>query len=276
MNEPSGRCDLHIHTTFSDGDMMPEEVVAEALKLGLGGIAITDHDEIGGVPVAAEAAASTGLAVVPGVELSTSDSKADIHVLGYLIDVTNENLLKYLGVFREARRNRGIQMVQRLREMGVDIDADAVLDIAGHGAVGRPHIAAALVRNGCVDSVEEAFRSYIGFHSPAYVPKYQLKPSDAFRLIREAGGIGALSHPGTTRRDDLITDFMTAGMRAIEVYHPKHKENDTERYRRLADKMGLVPTGGSDSHGTRNGHLSLGSVTVPCSTVDRLSEARSY
>jgi predicted metal-dependent phosphoesterase TrpH len=276
MNNDSGLCDLHIHTNFSDGDMTPEEVVAGAQKLGLAGIAITDHDEVGGVAVAGEAAGSSGLIVVSGVELSTSDGKSDVHILGYLIDVHNQDLLKYLEMFREARRNRGIQMVGRLRKMGVDIDADAVLDIAGHGAVGRPHIAAALLQNGCVETVEEAFRQYIGFDSPAYVPKYQLKPSEAFRLIREAGGIGAMSHPGTTRRDDLITDFTAAGMRAIEVYHPKHKEGDVERYLRLAEKMGLVATGGSDSHGVRDGHLVLGSVTVPCSTVEALERAKSY
>jgi predicted metal-dependent phosphoesterase TrpH len=151
-----------------------------------------------------------------------------------------------------------------------------VLEIAGEGAVGRPHIAAALLQNGCVRTVEEAFRNYIGFNSPAYVPKYQLKPSEAFRLIREAGGVGAMSHPGTTRRDDLITDFMASGMRAIEVYHPKHSPSDIERYKRLAEKMGLVITGGSDSHGARNGKLQIGAYTVPRSTIEELEKARSY
>jgi hypothetical protein len=151
-----------------------------------------------------------------------------------------------------------------------------VLEIAGSGAVGRPHIAAALVQNGCVESVEEAFRNYIGFHSPAYVPKYQLKPADAFRLIRQAGGVGAMSHPGTTRRDDLVTEFMASGMRALEVYHPKHSEADIARYKRLAEKLGLVITGGSDSHGTRDGRLHIGAYTMPPSTVEELEAARSY
>jgi hypothetical protein len=124
--------------------------------------------------------------------------------------------------------------------------------------------------------VETAFRKYIGFDSPAYVSKYQLKPSEAFRLIREAGGVGAMSHPGTTRRDDLITDFVAEGMRAIEVYHPKHGENDIARYKRLAEKLGLVITGGSDSHGTRNRKLRIGAYAVPRSTVELLKQARSY
>jgi predicted metal-dependent phosphoesterase TrpH len=276
MNEQEGRVDLHVHTVFSDGDMTPEEMVAEAQKMGLAGIAITDHDEIGGVGVAMEAAGSSGLKVVPGVELSTVEGKTDLHILGYLIDVHDEQLHKHLQVFRDARRNRGIKMVERLRDMGVDIKVDSVLEIAGDGAVGRPHIAAALLQNGCVETLEDAFRRYIGFDSPAYVHKYQLKPSEAFRLIADAGGIGAVAHPGTSRRDDLIADFMASGMRAIEVYHPKHREGEIERYQRLADKLGLVATGGSDTHGRRDGNLTLGACTVPLSTVDQLHRAKSY
>jgi predicted metal-dependent phosphoesterase TrpH len=275
MNEGDGRLDLHTHTTFSDGDMTPEEMVAEAKRLGLAGVAITDHDEVAGVDAAMKVAGD-GFVVVPGVELSTSDGKTDIHILGYLIDTKNKELLRHLGIFRDARLNRGIQMVERLQDMGVDIEVDSVLEIAGGGAVGRPHIAAAMVENGAVDSVETAFRKYIGFKSPAYVPKYQLKPSDAFRLIREAGGVGAMAHPGTTRRDELITDFIAEGMRAIEVYHPKHNESDISRYRRLAEKLGLVVTGGSDSHGRRNEKLHIGAFTVSESVIEQLRNTRSY
>jgi predicted metal-dependent phosphoesterase TrpH len=276
MTESSGRLDLHVHTTFSDGDMTPEQMVQEAQEMGLAGIAITDHDDIGGVEVAIEAAGSSGFKIVPGVELSTSDGKSDLHILGYFIDVEDENLLKYLEMFRDARLKRGIRMVERLREMGVDIEVDTVLEIAGDGAVGRPHIAAALLKNGCVGTVEEAFRSYIGFNSPAYVHKYQLKPSEAFDLIIRANGIGAVAHPGTSRRDDLITGFVASGMRAMEVYHPKHNDKDSARYQRLADKLGLVATGGSDTHGVRDGFLSLGCCTVPEDTIDKLLKARAY
>jgi predicted metal-dependent phosphoesterase TrpH len=275
MSGSNETLDLHVHTTFSDGDMTPAEVVEYAKGLGLAGVAITDHDEVAGVDAALEAA-GRDFEVISGVELSTSDGKCDIHILGYLIDTRDEELLKYLEIFRDARRKRGIRMVGRLQEMGVDIGVDEVLEKAGGGAVGRPHIAAALVENGAVDSVETAFKRYIGFNSPAYVAKYQLKPSDAFRLIRQAGGVGALAHPGTTRRDDLITDFMAEGMRAIEVYHPKHSENDIKRYLRLAEKLGLVVTGGSDSHGTRNKKLQIGAYTVPRSVLEQLKNARAY
>ena len=276
MDNKSGLLDLHIHTTFSDGDMTPEQIVADAQQAGLAGIAITDHDEVEGVRAAREAAGDSGLVVISGVELSTSDSKNDIHILGYLVDINSSELRRYLDIFRDARLKRGIHMVERLRDMGVDIEVESVLEIAGGGAVGRPHIAAALLQNGCVASAEDAFRKYIGFNSPAYVPKYQLKPSDAFRLIREVGGVGAMAHPGTTRKDELITDFIASGMRAIEVYHPKHSVKDVARYKRLAEKMGLVIIGGSDCHGTRNARLHVGARTVPLSTLKELEEARSY
>ncbi|MGQ9603793.1 MAG: PHP domain-containing protein [bacterium] len=266
--------DLHVHTTYSDGDMTPAEVVAEAVRLGLAGVAITDHDAVVGIGEAIEASPS-GFEIIPGVELSTSDGRSDIHVLGYFVDPMSQDLIDYLKIFRDARLKRGVEMVKRLREMGVAIEIDSVLEIAGDGAVGRPHIAAALVRNGVVESTEEAFRNYIGFHSPAYVPKYQLKPADAFDLIQRAGGVGAFAHPGTTKREDLIIDFLSSGMKAIEVYHPKHSEDDVFHFLGIARKLGLIPTGGSDSHGRRDSKLLLGTCAIPLSTLDELRKARS-
>lgn len=277
MSEHSdGVADLHVHTTFSDGDMTPEEMMAEARKIGLAGIGIADHDEIAGVRVALEAAGANDPEVVPGVELSASDGKNDVHVLGYLVDVENANLLDFLQLFRDTRLRRGLMMVERLRAMGVNVDPDLVIEIADGGSVGRPHVAEALVRSGVVESYEEAFRKYIGFDSPAYVHKYQLKPEAAFKLIAEAGGIGAIAHPGTLRRDDLITGFMSCGMKGIEVFHPKHNEKTRAHYGQIADKLGLVATGGSDTHGRRDGNLLLGTCTVPHSTIDRMRRARSF
>lgn len=276
MESEGGMVDLHVHTTFSDGDMTPEEMVYAARDMGLAGVGIADHDEIGGVAVAIEAAGSDGFEVVPAVELSTSDGKTDVHVLGYMIDLKNENLLGHLRVFKETRLKRGLEMVERLRGMGISVDPNLVIEIANGGSVGRPHVAEALLRAGFVETYEEAFRKYIGFDSPAYVPKYHLRPDLAFKLIAEAGGVGAIAHPGTLKRDGLITDFVSCGMRALEVYHPKHGEKNTARYRRLAEKMGLVATGGSDSHGKRDGRLLLGSCTVPRSTIEELRKARSY
>jgi predicted metal-dependent phosphoesterase TrpH len=256
--------------------MSPTEVVESACEIGLAGIAIADHDEIAGVAEADEAGRSCGLRVVPAVEFSTYEGKADIHILGYLLDTTNEILLGHLSKFRDARLNRGIKMVERLRHMGLDIDVDSVLEIAGGGAVGRPHIAQALLRSGAVVDYEEAFRKYIGFHSPAYVQKYQLRPHEAFEIIRQASGVAVLAHPGTLKRDDLIPGFAAAGMRGIEVYHPKHNAHQVEHYKQMTEKLGLVATGGSDAHGSKDGTLLLGACTVPSRTVEELEQARSY
>ena len=256
--------------------MSPEEVVEAACELGLAGIAIADHDEIAGIPGAIEAGKSCGLRVIPAVEFSTYEGKADIHILGYLLDVENEKLQEHLAKFRDARRNRGIRMVERLRDMGVDIEVDSVMQIAGEGAVGRPHIAQALLKSGAIANYEEAFRKYIGFHSPAYVQKYQLRPTEAFEIIKEASGVGVLAHPGTLKRDDLIPGFIAAGMRGIEVYHPKHNKWLADHYKQMTEKLGLVATGGSDSHGRKDGSLLLGSCTVPASVVEDLEKAKSF
>ncbi len=268
--------DLHVHTTFSDGDMSPEEVVEAACQAGLAGIAIADHDEVAGIDPAIEAGKACNLKIIPAVEFSTYEGKADIHILGYLLDTKNEKLLEHLAKFREVRLNRGIKMVERLRDMGVDVEVDSVLEIAGDGAVGRPHIAQALLRSGAIENYEEAFRKYIGFHSPAYVQKYQLRPSEAFEIIIEANGVGVLAHPGTLKRDDLIPGFVAAGMRGIEVYHPKHNKWLADHYLQITEKLGLVATGGSDSHGRKDGSLLLGSSAVPGSVVEALERARSY
>jgi predicted metal-dependent phosphoesterase TrpH len=256
--------------------MSPTQVVEAACELGLAGIAIADHDEVAGVGEAVDAGKSCGLRVLPAVEFSTYEGKADIHILGYLLDTQSPALLEHLTKFRDARRNRGIKMVERLREMGVNIDVDTVLSIAGDGAVGRPHIAQALLKNGAVGNYEEAFRKYIGFHSPAYVQKYQLRPHEAFDIIREADGVGVLAHPGTLKRDDLIPGFVAAGMRGIEVYHPKHNKYLVDHYTQMTEKLGLVATGGSDSHGRKDGALLIGSYTVDSSVVEELERAKSY
>ena len=256
--------------------MTPTDVVDAACELGLAGVAIADHDEVAGVEEAAAAGKSCNLRVLPAVEFSTYEGKADIHILGYLLDIKNEKLLEHLNKFREARLNRGIKMVERLREMGVSIDVDSVLEIAGGGAVGRPHIAQALLRNGAISNYEEAFRKYIGLHHPAYVQKYQLRPHEAFEIIKEANGVAVLAHPGTLKRDDFIPGFVAEGMRGIEVYHPKHNQWAVNHYKQIAEKLGLVATGGSDSHGSKDGALLLGSCTVTSSVVEQLERAKTY
>jgi len=269
-----GCVDLHIHTVHSDGADTPEEIVRRAVAIGLKTISITDHDTIAGVEETIRLAEAYSLEVVSGVELSASDGSSDIHILGYFFDYSDPALAEELVRFRSARLERAKKMLEKLKEMNIDLPVEKVLDIANRGAVGRPHIAGALLDMGYVDTFEDAFRKYIGHHSPAYVPKLRLEPARAFELIRKSGGVAAMAHPGTVQRDDLIPGFVEQGMQALEVWHPQHDRGSVRYYLELAKRYGLAVTGGSDTHGARAGNSVVGSERVPASVVDGLRELK--
>jgi predicted metal-dependent phosphoesterase TrpH len=248
-----GPVDLHIHTVCSDGALTPQTLVGQALERGLAAVAVTDHDTVMGVEPTIEAARGTGLEVIPGVELSSRLGSEDIHVLGYFVHWTDPALLEALGLFQRKRYERALKMVERLQELGLDVSFDRVLRLAGEGTIGRPHVARALLEERLIGTFEEAFQRYIGYKGPAYVAKHRLEPADAIALIRQAGGVAALAHPGTLARDDLVPVFVSQGLDAIEVWHPMHTVGQLKRYWQCAREHGLIVTGGSDSHGERVG-----------------------
>ena len=269
-----GCVDLHIHTVHSDGADTPKQVVERAVSLGLTAISITDHDSVAGVGETIALASGTPLEVIPGVELSATDGSSDIHILGYFMDYGDETFASELNRFRDARLERAKKILAKLKDMNIDLPVDKVLDIANRSAIGRPHIAEALLDLGYVDTFEEAFRKYIGHRSPAYVPKLMLEPQAAFDLIRRYKGIAAMAHPGTVQRDDLIPVFVEQGMQALEVWHPQHDRGTVRYYIEIAKRYGLAVTGGSDTHGPRAGGSSVGSERVPASIVEGLRELR--
>ncbi len=269
---PGKRADLHIHSTFSDGTLSPEEIVELAAEAELAAISITDHDNVAGVELAEVAGGRHGLEIIPGVELSAIEFGTDVHVLGYLVDVRFKSLTEHLELFRNARRIRAEKMVQKLNELGLEITIEAVLTKAGPAAVGRPHVAEALVDEGLVLSYEEAFRRYIGFDSPAYVPKYEISPARAVHLIHEAGGLAIIAHPGVYLRDDIMKSILAAGIDGIETVHPKHSAEATSRLRSMVKELGLVETGGSDYHGDNRGSTPFGNGTIPYDWVEALKE----
>jgi hypothetical protein len=268
-----GNIDLHIHSNCSDSTLTPQEIVRLAKEKGLRAVAVTDHDSVSGVQDAMSVGAELGVEVISGVELSVSDGVSDIHILGYFVDHSDEFFLSELERFKAARLERVKKILAKLKQLEVDIELESVLEIAENGALGRPHVAEALLDSGYVDTFEEAFRRYIGHRSPAYVPKLLLSPGDAFRLVEKAGGISALAHPGTVQRDDLIPEFVELGMKAIEVWHPKHDRGAVKYYMELARRYGLAVTGGSDSHGLRTASASVGSERVPYSILISLRQA---
>ena len=273
MRDPSGRADLHVHTTFSDGLLTPAGLVEKAAGIGLSGLGITDHDTVGGIPEALERGEELGLEVVPGVEISAGIEGQEIHVLGYWIDHTNPELNAWLQRFQAVRVDRVGRILERLESMGIHVDYDYVIALGGPGAVGRPHIAKALVEYGYVGTEAEAFETLIGDGCPGYMTRERVSPAEAIEIINKAGGVAGWAHPAIEGHDEWLESFVTMGMRSLEVVHPDHSRDDVDRYRRLAERLGLVATGGSDFHGNdKEGAQTLGRYTVDCGSVRQLEK----
>ena len=265
--------DLHSHTTVSDGVLSPEELVDHAARKGLRFLAITDHDATDGLARAKERAKGhPSLKVIPGVELSADVKGSEVHILGYLDNYEDAAFQEEMRKFRDGRVGRAKGMVEKLKELGLEVDWERVKEIAGDGAVGRPHVAQALAERGHVESVKEAFDLYLGNGKPAYVGREKLTPGDAIRLIQSVGGKAVLAHPSFTRNvESLLPGMKAEGLAGIEVYYARHTPEQTTRMKRLADKHDLIPCGGSDYHGPGLGpDIDLGDVDVPESSAHRL------
>lgn len=268
------RADLHVHTTASDGTLTPEQVVREAARIGLGAVGIADHDTVAGIESGLAAAKETGIILAPAVEINTDYGKDEVHVLGYFVDHRSPALNAHLERQRNARFERGKKIVERLNELGVNVSFDRVQEIAGGGAIGRPHVARAVVEAGYAGSINTAFGKYLIRGAPAYVARHKLTPFQAIDMVREADGVPVLAHPGIHKHDELIPELIARGLRGIEAYHTEHSSIQAERYVQLARRYNLIATGGSDSHGPDNlKTIAIGSVTVDIEVVSRLREA---
>ena len=258
------RIDLHTHSNRSDGTFAPAEVIRLAAERDLQVVALTDHDTTDGLPEALATGLDVGVEVVPGVEFSAEYEGTSVHVLCYWMDAEDAALQFELRRLREDRYRRGELMVEKLRTLGLPIGFERVREIAGDATIVRPHIAQAMVEAGVVGTEKEAFERYIGDGGPAHVAKHVLDPVDAVGLIDGAGGVCALAHPGMwgdqgSVPERLIERMAAADMRGLEVDHPDHTPETRDRYRTLADRLGLIATGGSDCHGTRYDPVRLGS-----------------
>ncbi|MCI0633360.1 MAG: PHP domain-containing protein [Actinobacteria bacterium] len=269
------RIDLHTHSSRSDGTFTPAELVRLASSRDLDVVALTDHDTTAGLDEAMAAGAEAGVEVVPGVELSAEYEATSVHVLCYWMDRADDELQRELQRLHDERYRRGELMVDRLQALGVPVTFERVRELAAGDNIVRPHIAQAMVETGVVATEQEAFDRYIADGRPAHVRKHALDPVDAVRLIRGAGGVCVLAHPGmwgdeSSVPEPLIRAMAVAGMRGLEVDHTDHSPEDRIHYRELADRLGLVATGGSDCHGTRYEPIRLGTSLCEPAAFERL------
>lgn len=275
--------DLHTHTSASDGAFTPTQLVQRACRLGLKVLAITDHDTVSGVVEGQRAGAACGLEVIAGVEINTDVPKAELHVLGYFVDPNHAELNEQLTRIREGRVNRAKSMAERLGEAGAPVRFERILEIAGEGSVGRPHVAQALLEAGHVTSYSEAFQKYIGRDSPCYVERMKFSPAEACALIRRAGGLPVLAHP-IARTDkygkmiipvmeaDLLSGMLDEGLMGLEVYYNGYDAIEIEYLLGLTRKYDLLVTGGTDFHNVRLNEPDLGGVYVSMKHVRKLKE----
>ena len=280
-----GYVDLHLHTTASDGVMSPSEIVRYAKAKGLQAIAITDHDTIEGLEEGLSEGKRIGFEVIPGIEISAGHSPGSMHLLGFFLDIDHPLLNERLGYLQKARAERNPKIAEKLNQLGVDLTFDEVLKVSGGGQVGRPHFAQVLLDKGYVRSFQEAFERFLKKGAPAYVDKFRFTAKEALHFISEARGIAVLAHPNTlgmsrySELENLLLQLVEEGLRGLEVYYPEHSASEVAQYKTLAERYGLLMTGGTDYHGIEKNGLDIGvgrgTMRIPYSIVEDLKAARS-
>jgi hypothetical protein len=272
--------DLHSHSTASDGSEKPAALIEQALQIGLTALALTDHDTQDGIADAKLAADATGLELIAGTELSLEYDVGGMHLVVLWLEPGPGPLQDRLLELRHGRDQRNEMMAQRLTELGMPVTAEEILHEGGSGSIGRPHIAAVMMRKGYVETIDEAFELWLTSGKPAYIGRPRLSPEEAIQLARASGGVPVLAHPHTLginrahEMADLLTRLIAAGLVGLEAYCAGYRRHEREGYADLARRFGLVPAGGSDFHGTYKPGLSLGTgygdLIVPDVVVEEL------
>ncbi len=269
--------DLHLHTTFSDGNLTPDKLIQLALKNNLNVISITDHDCTDAIDEAILAASDSNLTIIPGIELNTDTDDGEIHILGYFIDYQNKELQKLLAECRNSRVERAKMIVEKLNGIGIDIQWKRVQELAGHGAIGRPHIAKAMLETKSIKTFQEAFEKYIGRNGVAYIERFRLNAFEAISTIQQYDGIPVLAHPGYIKNlDNLLPSLIEFGLKGMEVYYANYDKNTINNLKNIACKYQLIPCGGSDYHGIKTKTEKLpGALGPPIESVNKLIELKN-
>jgi predicted metal-dependent phosphoesterase TrpH len=286
-SKPAAAIDLHIHSTASDGTLAPAEIIALAVRLGLGAISITDHDSIAGSREALLSGIPADLGFLTGVEISAEPPPSypgagSIHILGYGLRLDDPELNRTLEKLQDSRRQRNPEIIARLNKLGIAIRIEEVEREAADGQPGRPHIAKLLVQKGVVKTIDDAFDRYLGNGKPAYVDKYRIESNRAIELINAAGGIPVLAHPCLLELErvepleDLLQEMMSMGLKGLEVYYPLHSPEQARQYADLALRHHLLMTGGTDFHGDIQPEIQMGvgkgNLHIPFALYEKLLE----
>ena len=279
-----GYVDLHLHTTASDGVMSPSEIVRYAKAKGLQAIAITDHDTIEGLEEGLSEGEKIDFEVIPGIEISAEHSPGSMHLLGFFLDIHHPLLIERLEYLQKARAERNPKIVERLNRLGIQVSYEEVVKASGGGQIGRPHFAQVLLEKNYVRSFQEAFERFLKKGAPGYVDKFRFTAKEAIHFINEAKGVAVLAHPNTlnlngySELENLILRLVEGGLKGIEVFYPEHSILEVAQYKTLAERYGLVMTGGTDYHGIERNGLDIGigrgEMKLPYSMVERLKRAR--
>lgn len=266
--------DLHLHTSFSDGRLSPEQIVLKAKCSGLSAIAITDHDTIDGIDSAIKAGKKYNLEIIPGIELSAETDTEEVHILGFYIDWSKSDFQGKINELMESRRIRLIKMIDNLNEIGIKLEYETVLNKSSSASIGRPHLALALVESGYVSTVSEAFNKFLNNSSPIYVAKQKLDPASAIKMILSAGGTPVLAHPGYMQQN-TIEELVSFGLMGLEAFHPCLEIQISNYYYELAKKYNLLITGGSDFHGLPDSKISIGEIRLPYKYIEDMKKVRN-
>jgi 3',5'-nucleoside bisphosphate phosphatase len=269
----SQKADLHIHTRYSDGSLSPKDIVRIASERGICCISITDHDSVFGIDEAMSAGNAYGVEIIPGAEISAENAGKELHILGYCIDYRDKKLLDFLGRIRHDRVERLYKMIELLKKHGIEIDIEDFKKHTGDVSISRLHLAKYMHKKGFVTSWREAFSRYIGDNKPCYVSSFRYTSKEVIDIIKRSGGIPVIAHPGISRLDDMLLEFVNEGIRGIEVFHSDHSSNAVTAYENFAKTHNLIITGGSDCHGDLKGDTLIGKTAIPYAYVEVLKNA---
>ncbi|MFZ1082745.1 MAG: PHP domain-containing protein [Candidatus Kryptoniota bacterium] len=266
--------DLHTHTSHSDGGVSTVELLLKAKECGIKTISITDHDAVSALDEAEAIASDFGINFVPGIEITSSYKRYQLHFLGYFFDYTDKNFVSRLRELQDARVVRAKKIIEKLNGIKIPLKFESVLGKPGtQNSIGRPHIANTMVEEGFAETYDEVFQKYIGIGKPAYEANYPFPPEEAIKMISQAGGLSFIAHPSHYLNEEMLSRLVKLGLDGVEVIHPSHSNEETEYYKKFADENSLLKCGGSDFHGgLKNDGANLGKYFIDQLSFEQMLE----